>query len=105
MHDFVVEVGTEGFAGLLGSEALDALGVGCGVVRQSAGELLALCVADADDVSLVELSDDVDDADCEQAIASGFESALRGRSSACGRGGFGRQRGTMCPPVHRPGFW
>ena len=67
VDDLVIEGLAEGLAGLLGAEAADAAGVRGGVVGQPAGELVAGRVADADDVPLVELADDLDDADGQQA--------------------------------------
>ena len=77
MDDLVVERRAEACAGLLGAQAADAAGVGGGVVGEPAGELLPARVADADDVALVELADDLDDADREQALRARFQRAAR----------------------------
>ena len=73
MDDLVVERRAEGLAGLVGAQAADAAGVGGGVVGESAGEFVAVGVADADDVALVELADHLDDADGQQALRARFE--------------------------------
>ena len=73
MHDLVVEGRTERLAHLLRAQSADASSVGGGVVGQSPGELLAEGIADADDVTLLELADHLDDADGEQALGSRFQ--------------------------------
>src|SRR6185312_8903144 len=73
VDDLIIEGRAEGLAGLLGAEAADAAGVRGGVVCQPAGELAAGQVANADDVPLVELADDLDDADGKQAARSRFQ--------------------------------
>ena len=117
MDDLVVEGLAEGLAGLLGAEAADLPGVGGGVVGQAAGELVAVGVADADDVALLELADDLDDADGQQALRArsrarggrrrrrrnGPAAGPSGRSSASGRPGSGRGRGRGCRPARPRG--
>ena len=70
VDDLVIEGRAQGLAGLAGVEAADDPGVGGGVIGEAAGELVAGGVADADDVALLELADDLDDADGQQALAS-----------------------------------
>ena len=74
MDHFVVEAAAEELSDLLGAEAANLVGVGGGVVRETASELPTLRVADADNVPLLELSLDHDDADGQKALVTGFES-------------------------------
>src|SRR4051794_10817735 len=78
LMDHLVVVGRlEGLARLVGPEPPDPAGLGGRIVGQAAGEFLAVVVADPDDVALVELADDVDDPDREEAPRPGFERVPR----------------------------
>ena len=112
MDDLVVERRAERLAGLEGVLASDRPGVGGGVVGQAAGELLAAAVADADDVALLELALDLDDADGQQAVRARFEGLAgavvddeaapgpgrRADPALAGLCGSGRAPGTACRP-------
>ena len=63
MNDLVIESYAEGLAGLVRAQAADAVGVGGGVVSETACELLSAGVADADDIPFVEFADYLEDAD------------------------------------------
>src|SRR5262245_24956853 len=73
MDDFVVHAGAEFLPDLVGPQAANAARFGCSIVGQPARKLLPGRVADAHDISLLELSHDLEYPDRKQTVGAGLQ--------------------------------